>query len=117
MYFGKSYDKTGKELFTATLNPNRGAWLEYETDANDVFYVRIDKNRKIPVTVFIRALGLGDDAKIRDFFGEDERIEATIAKDSTKSEEEGLLEIVPQVASGRASHGGERVQPHQRFVF
>ena len=74
VYFGKSYDKTGKELFTATLNPNRGAWLEYETDANDVFYVRIDKNRKIPVTVFIRALGLGDDAKIRDFFGEDERI-------------------------------------------
>ena len=91
VYFGKSYDKTGKELFTATLNPNRGAWLEYETDANDVFYVRIDKNRKIPVTVFIRALGLGDDAKIRDFFGEDERIEATIAKDSTKSEEEGFL--------------------------
>ena len=87
VYFGKSYDKTGKELFTATLNPNRGAWLEYETDANDVFYVRIDKNRKIPVTVFIRALGLGDDAKIRDFFGEDERIEATIAKDSTKSED------------------------------
>ena len=75
VYFGKSYDKTGKELFTATLNPNRGAWLEYETDANDVFYVRIDKNRKIPVTVFIRALGLGDDAKIRDFFGEDERID------------------------------------------
>ena len=57
--FGKSYDKTGKELFTATLNPNRGAWMEYETDANDVFYVRIDKNRKLPVTVFIRALGLG----------------------------------------------------------
>ena len=111
VYFGKSYDKTGKELFTATLNPNRGAWLEYETDANDVFYVRIDKNRKIPVTVFIRALGLGDDAKIRDFFGEDERIEATIAKDSTKSEEEGLLETYrklrpgepPTVESGRAA--------------
>ena len=100
VYFGKSYDKTGKELFTATLNPNRGAWLEYETDANDVFYVRIDKNRKIPVTVFIRALGLGDDAKIRDFFGEDERIEATIAKDSTKSEEEGLLETYRKLRPG-----------------
>ncbi len=92
VYFGKSYDKTGKELFTATLNPNRGAWLEYETDANDVFYVRIDKNRKIPVTVLLRALGLGDDARIREFFGEDERIEATIAKDPTKNQEEGLLE-------------------------
>ncbi|MEG0180146.1 MAG: DNA-directed RNA polymerase subunit beta, partial [Oscillospiraceae bacterium] len=65
VYFGKTYDKTGKELFSATLNPNRGAWLEYESDSSDVFYVRIDKNRKIPVMVFIRALGLGDDARIR----------------------------------------------------
>ena len=93
VYFGKSYDKTGKELFTATMNPNRGAWLEFETDSNDVFYVRIDKNRKIPVTVFLRALGLGDDARIRDFFGDDERIEATLAKDPTTSEEEGLLDM------------------------
>ena len=100
VYFGKSYDKTGKELFTATLNPNRGAWLEYETDANDVFYVRIDKNRKIPVTVLLRALGLGEDAKIRDFFGEDERIEATIAKDPTKTQEEGLLEVYRKLRPG-----------------
>ena len=100
VYFGKSYDKTGKELFTATLNPNRGAWLEYETDANDVFYVRIDKNRKIPVTVFLRALGLGDDQKLRDFFGEDERLEATIAKDPTKTQEEGLLETYRKLRPG-----------------
>ncbi|MFQ9681832.1 MAG: hypothetical protein ACLRZH_18630 [Ruthenibacterium lactatiformans] len=116
VYFGKSYDKTGKELFTATLNPNRGAWLEYETDANDVFYVRIDKNRKIPVTVFIRALGLGDDAKIRDFFGEDERIEATIAKIPPRARKKACWRRTASCV--RASlHGGERVQPHQRFVF
>ncbi len=101
VYFGKELrSRRASELLTATLIPNRGAWLEYETDANDVFWVRIDKNRKIPVTVFIRALGLGDDAKIRDFFGEDERIEATIAKDSTKSEEEGLLETYRKLRPG-----------------
>ncbi|MEG2531321.1 MAG: DNA-directed RNA polymerase subunit beta, partial [Raoultibacter sp.] len=94
------YDKTGKELFSATLNPNRGAWIEFETDANDVFYVRIDKNRKLPITVFVRALGLGDDAKIRDFFGDDDRIEASIAKDPTKTEEEGLLETYRKLRPG-----------------
>ena len=100
VYFGKSYDKTGKELFTATLNPNRGAWLEYETDANDVFYVRIDKNRKIPMTVLLRAMGLGDDARIREFFGDDERVEATIVKDPTKNQEEGLLETYRKLRPG-----------------
>ncbi|NLS85120.1 MAG: DNA-directed RNA polymerase subunit beta [Ruminococcaceae bacterium] len=99
-YFGKAYDKTGKELFSATLNPNRGAWIEYETDTSDVFYVRIDKNRKLPVTVFLRALGLGDDAKIRDFFGDDERIEATLAKDPTHSQDEGLLETYRKLRPG-----------------
>ncbi len=100
VYFGKSYDKTGKELFTTTLNPNRGAWIEFETDANDVFYVRIDKNRKLPISVFVRALGLGDDAKIRDFFGDDDRIDATLAKDTTRSEEEGLLETYRKLRPG-----------------
>ena len=100
VYFGKSYDKTGKELFTATLNPNRGAWLEYETDASDVFYVRIDKNRKLPVTTFVRALGLGEDEKIREFFGEDDRVEASLAKDTTKSVEEGLLETYRKLRPG-----------------
>ncbi len=100
VYFGESYDKTGKKLFSATLNPNRGAWLEYETDSSDVFSVRIDKTRKLPVTVFVRALGLGEDPQIRDFFGDDDRIEATVAKDPTKSVEEGLLETYRKLRPG-----------------
>lgn len=93
VYYKMDHDKTGKELFSSTVIPNRGAWLEYENDVNDVFYVRIDKNRKIPITVFIRALGLGTDAEIIDMFGDDARIKATIEKDPTKSVEEGLLEV------------------------
>ncbi len=100
VYFGESYDKTGKKLFTATLNPNRGAWLEYETDSSDVFSVRIDKTRKLPVTVFVRALGLGEDSQIRDFFGDDDRVEATFAKDPTKTVEEGLLETYRKLRPG-----------------
>ena len=100
VYFGASYDKTGKHLYTATMNPNRGAWLEYETDSNDVFYVRIDKNRKLPVTVLIRALGLSTDAQIREFFGEDERILATLEKDTTTNTEEGLLETYRKLRPG-----------------
>ena len=100
VYFGQSYDKTGKKLFTATMNPNRGAWLEYETDSNDVFYVRIDKNRKLPVTVLIRAMGLGTDEQIKEFFGEDEKILATLEKDTTKSREEGLLETYRKLRPG-----------------
>ena len=93
VYYKMEYDKTGKELFSSTVIPNRGAWLEYENDANDVFYVRIDKNRKIPITVFIRALGLGSDAEILDYFGDDDRIIATIEKDPCKSTEEELFEV------------------------
>lgn len=93
VYYNMDHDKTGKELFTNTVIPNRGAWLEYETDANDLFYVRIDKNRKIYITTFLRALGLGTDSEIVDFFGEDEKILATIDKDTTKNTEEALLEV------------------------
>ena len=93
VYYKMEYDKTGKELFSSTVIPNRGAWLEYENDANDVFYVRIDKNRKIPVTVFIRALGLGSDEEIREYFGDDDRINATIEKDPCKNTEEALFEV------------------------
>ena len=100
VYFGESYDKTGKKLFTATMNPNRGAWLEYETDSSDVFYVRIDKNRKLPVTVLIRALGLSSDEQIKEVFGEDERILATLEKDTTHNEEEGLLETYRKLRPG-----------------
>ena len=93
VYYKMDYDKTGKELFSATVIPNRGAWLEYENDLNDVFYVRIDKNRKIPITVFLRALGLGTDEEIFEYFGHDERIIATIEKDPCKTTEEGLIEV------------------------
>ena len=93
VYYKMEYDKTGKKLFSSTVIPNRGAWLEYENDVNDVFYVRIDKNRKIPITVFIRALGLGSDGEILDYFGEDERIRATIEKDPCKNPEEAMIEV------------------------
>ncbi|MDL2327788.1 DNA-directed RNA polymerase subunit beta [Ruminococcaceae bacterium OttesenSCG-928-A11] len=116
VYFGESYDKTGKKLFTATLNPNRGAWLEYETDSSDVFSVRIDKTRKLPVTVFVRALGLGEDAQIRDFFGDDDRIEATIAKDPAKNVDEGLLETYRKLRPGEPPTV-ESAQTHINNLF
>ena len=93
VYYKMDYDRSGKELFSSTIIPNRGAWLEYENDVNDVLYVRIDKNRKIPITVFVRCLGLGTDQQILDFFGEDDRIRATMEKDTCHSMEEGLFEI------------------------
>ena len=93
VYYKMEYDKTGKELFSSTVIPNRGAWLEYENDANDILYVRIDKNRKIPITVLIRALGLGTDDEIIEYFGRDARILATIEKDACKTLEEGLIEV------------------------
>ena len=93
VYYKIDYDRSGKELFSSTIIPNRGAWLEYENDVNDVFYVRIDKNRKIPITVFIRCLGLGTDQEILDFFGDDDRMRATIEKDTCKTMEEALFEI------------------------
>ena len=100
VYYGVSYDGTGKKLFSSTVIPNRGAWLEYETDSSDVFYVRIDKNRKLPITVFARALGLSSDAELLDFFGEDERILATLEKDTTKNTEEALLEVYRKLRPG-----------------
>ena len=100
VYFAMTHDKTGIELFSSTINPNRGAWLEYETDINDVYYVRIDKNRKIFITTFIRALGLGTDDEIREFFGNDERIEATIERDETKNQGEALMEVFKRLRPG-----------------
>ena len=100
VYYKMEYDKTSKKMFSATVIPNRGAWLEYENDLNDVFYVRIDKNRKIPITVFIRALGLGTDAQILEKFGEDERIRATLEKDTTNNTEEALLEVYKKQRPG-----------------
>ena len=100
VYFDKTRDKSGKELFSAQVIPNRGAWLEYELDLNDVFHIRIDKNRKMPVTVFLRALGLGTNQEIMDCFGDDERLVNTLAKDSTASVEEGLLETYRKIRPG-----------------
>ena len=100
VYFDMTHDKTGIELFSSTINPNRGAWLEYETDINDIYYVRIDKNRKIFITTFIRALGLGTDDEIREFFGNDERIEATIERDETKNQGEALMEVFKRLRPG-----------------
>ena len=94
VYFAEKVDeKTGKRLFSSTIIPNRGAWLEYETSINDVLYVRIDKNRKLPLTTFIRALGLATNDQIRQVFGEDERLAATLDTDDTKNVEEALVEV------------------------
>ncbi|MCR5484818.1 MAG: DNA-directed RNA polymerase subunit beta [Clostridiales bacterium] len=108
VYFDMTHDKTGIPLYSSTINPNRGAWLEYETDANDLYYVRIDKNRKIYITTFIRALGsttdgdilVGTDAEIREFFGDDDRINATIERDETKNNEEALMEVFKKLRPG-----------------
>ncbi|WP_252244884.1 MULTISPECIES: DNA-directed RNA polymerase subunit beta [unclassified Clostridium] len=100
VYYNYSIDKTGKKLYSATVIPNRGAWLEYETDSNDIIYVRIDKTRKLPITILARAMGFGSDQELLDFFGEDERFRASIEKDNTKTREEGLLEIYKRLRPG-----------------
>ena len=99
-YFSETRDKSGKRLFSGQIIPNRGAWLEYETDSNDVLYVRIDKNRKMPVTVFLRALGLSSNEDIVDFFGDGERIMATLGKDPTTDTDEALLETYRKLRPG-----------------
>ncbi|MBQ8299468.1 MAG: DNA-directed RNA polymerase subunit beta [Clostridia bacterium] len=99
-YYGREYDKLGKKLYSATIMPNRGAWLEFETDSNDVFNIRIDKARKLPVTLFLRAMGIATDSQILEFFGEDERILATIEKDPIKTEDEALIEIYKRLRPG-----------------
>ena len=117
VYYGFDYDKTGKKLFKSTVIPNRGAWLEYEMDSNDVFYVRIDKNRKIPATTLIRALGKGTDDDIIDLFGEDDRIRQTInEKDTTKNTEEALLEVYKKLRPGEPPTV-ESAQNHLNALF
>lgn len=100
VYYAEERDKTGKRLISSTVIPNRGAWLEYETDSNDVISVRVDRTRKQPVTVLLRALGIGTDAEIIDLLGEDERLSATLEKDNTKTVEEGLVEIYKKLRPG-----------------
>ena len=100
VYYSEEIDKTGKRLYSATVIPNRGAWLEYETDSNDVMYVRVDRTRKINVTVLLRALGYGTDAQLKDLLGENERLLATLDTDNTNSTEEGLLEVYKRLRPG-----------------
>ena len=99
-YYASDYDKTGKKLYTSTVMPIRGAWLEYETDANDVFYVRIDRTRKLPVTTLLRAIGLSTDNEILEMFGEDEKIIATINKDTVKTPDDAIIEIYKKLRPG-----------------
>ena len=99
-YYESDYDKTGKKLYKATVMPIRGAWLEYETDGNDVFYVRIDRTRKLPVTTLLRAIGLATDEQITALFGDEEKLLATIAKDTTKTTDEALIEIYKKLRPG-----------------
>ena len=100
IYYGIGHDKIGKELYTCTVIPNRGAWLEYETDSNDIFYVRVDRTRKVPVTVLIRALGYGTNAEIIDMFGEEPKLLASFTKDVSDNYEDGLLELYKKIRPG-----------------
>ena len=100
IYYGIAHDKLGKELYSCTVIPNRGAWLEYETDSNDVFYVRVDRTRKVPITVLIRALGIGTNAEIIDLFGEEPKILASFTKDTSENYQEGLLELYKKIRPG-----------------
>ena len=100
IYYAIGHDKFGKELYSSTVIPNRGAWLEYETDSNDVFYVRVDRNRKVPITVFLRAMGLGSNEQIKDLFGDEPKILASIEKDTTENYQDGLLELYKKLRPG-----------------
>ncbi|MDR3072569.1 MAG: hypothetical protein LBU41_03660 [Clostridiales Family XIII bacterium] len=99
-YFGREIDKSGKHLFTAQIIPNRGAWLEYETDSNEIIYVRVDRTRKLPLTTLLRALGLSSDKEITDLFGEDDRLIKTLEKDPSKDSDEGIKEIYKKLRPG-----------------
>ena len=116
VYYDMTHDKTGIELYSNTVIPNRGAWLEYETDVNDLFYVRIDKNRKIFITTFIRALGLSSNTDIREFFGYDPRLETTLERDETQNTEEALMEVFKKLRPGEPATL-ETAQTHLDNLF
>ena len=116
VYYDMTHDKTGIELYSNTVIPNRGAWLEYETDVNDLFYVRIDKNRQIFITTFIRALGLSSNTDIREFFGYDPRLEATLERDETQNTEEALMEVFKKLRPGEPATL-ETAQTHLDNLF
>ena len=117
VYYASEKDRTGKDLFKTTVIPNRGAWLEYEMDSNDVIYVRTDKNRKIALTTFIRAIGIGTDEEIYEMFGDDERLRQTILqKDSTKNTEDALLDLYKKLRPG-APPTVESSLTHLNYLF
>ncbi|MDO5702028.1 MAG: DNA-directed RNA polymerase subunit beta [Lachnospiraceae bacterium] len=117
IYYGISHDKNGKRLYNCTVIPNRGAWLEYETDSNDVFYVRVDRTRKVPVTVLIRALGVGTDQEILDLFGDEPKIQASFIKDISKNYNEGLLELYKKIRPGEPLAVDSAMQQVQNLFF
>ena len=117
IYYGIAHDKIGKELYSCTVIPNRGAWLEYETDSNDVFYVRVDRTRKVPVTVLIRALGIGTNAEIIELFGEEPKILATLTKDTSEILSGGSSGAVQEDPSRRASGSRKRRKSDYQHVL
>ena len=116
VYYDMTMDKTGKKLYSATVIPNRGAWLEYETDANDILYVRIDKNRKLPLSTFVRALGIATNEQMKELFGEDERLSATLDKDLSHDVEEALLEVYKKLRPGEP-FTVDGAQSHMETLF
>ena len=117
IYYGISHDKNGKQLYSCTVIPNRGAWLEYETDSNDVFYVRVDRTRKVPVTVLIRALGVGTNQEIIDMFGDEPKIQASFAKDPATNYNEGLLELYKKIRPGEPLAVDSAIQQVHNLFF
>ena len=115
IYYGIDHDKIGKELYSCTVIPNRGAWLEYETDSNDVFYVRVDRTRKVPVTVLIRALGYGTNAEITELFGEEPKLLASFGKDTSDNYQDGLLELYKNLIRSFTLRTVSRVRSWQRM--
>jgi DNA-directed RNA polymerase subunit beta len=99
-YYTEDFDKTGKKVYTSTVMPIRGAWIEYETDSNDIFYARVDRTRRIPVTALLRAVGLLTDEQMIEMFGEDEKLMATLQKDTIKTQDEALIEIYKKLRPG-----------------
>ena len=117
IYYGIAHDKLGKRLFSSTVIPNRGAWLEYETDSNDVFYVRVDRTRKVPITVLIRALGIGTNPEIIELFGEEPKILASFEKDAATNYQEGLLELYKKIRPGEPLAVDSAEKPDHKHVL
>ena len=117
VYFQRAQDTSGKILYSASIIPNRGAWLEFEFDANDILYVRIDRTRKVPVTILLKALGLGSNYHLGELFDGKESIKNTLERDNTQNEEEALIEIYKRLRPGEHLHGGKRPNSFRNVIF